>query len=103
MLLRSRLDRLDDWLGIDDTPRRVVIWFGPGFEENWIERRECEDMEVIEMCVKTFDHDADPLNHLTPEQAALIRPGDWVVVAESGSNERDEHLEMNRPPWMRRR
>jgi hypothetical protein len=43
-----------------------------------------------------------PLQCLTAEQRALIRPGDSVVIFETHDNRRNPHLQGNKPPWKRR-
>ena len=37
MSLVSRINRLIDQFGTNDDPRNILIWYGPHFEECWIE------------------------------------------------------------------
>jgi hypothetical protein len=45
MSLRTRLDRLERTIGTDHSPRRIVVWFGPDFEESWVERPGRPDVQ----------------------------------------------------------
>jgi hypothetical protein len=99
--LKSRIKQIEHRIGTDDDPRGMVIWFGPHYLESWVEFNKGWDGNDVDMRVKTPDRETDPETCLTSEQRALIRPGDSVVWIMSIENGRDDHLELNKPPWKR--
>jgi hypothetical protein len=58
--LLSRIGRLERHFGIDDSPRRITIWFGPHYRESWIERRRGSNKDSVDFYVKTPDRGVDP-------------------------------------------
>lgn len=99
--LRTRIAQLERAIGTDDEPRHIVVYGGPHYSESWVEHHG----GIVDLHVATPDVDADPLDFLTDEQRALIRPGDHVVIFHTwvdGRGGRNPHLQMNLPPWKRR-
>jgi hypothetical protein len=96
--LRARVRKLEQRIGADDASRRILVWFGPHFTENWIERRGND----VELHVRTPEREDSPWDFLTPEQCALIRSGDNVIAFGMVENTRDAHSQMDRPPGKRR-
>jgi hypothetical protein len=95
--LKTRLAWLEDRLGTEAEQRRVIIWAGTHFPENSTELRGAN----LDLHVRVPDREAAPLDCLTPEQRALIRSGDSVVVFEACRNERDRCRETQKPPLER--
>jgi len=96
--LRTRIGQLERAVG-DDRSRQVMIWAGPCLEESWIERTA----ESIDLYDRVLDHDANPFEHLTPEQRRIVEASAGPVSAfEVGDDRREPHLQSNRPPWKRR-
>jgi hypothetical protein len=98
MSLTTRIGRLERAIGTDHSPRRIVVWFGPDFEESWVERHGA----FITFHVKVPDHDASPWVHLTAEMRDEIRPGDSMTAIGYYDNGRGSHLQLKIPPWKRR-
>ena len=97
MSLLSRIGWLERQFGTDKSPRRIMIWYGPHYLENWIEWR----VNDATLYVRTPNHQSDPMDYLTSDQRRTIRPNDSVVSIASVSNGRDSHLQRDRPPWKR--
>src|SRR5262249_1275197 len=100
--LAGRIGRLERITGSDDKPRQVLVCFGDHYAESWIERGQGWDGRHVQLWVKVPLNDADPLEHLTPEQRREIRPGDSVVVFETGCDGRNPHLQHHLSPRKRR-
>jgi hypothetical protein len=90
----------ESWVGLDGEPQRIIVYFGPDFEESWIESGHGWEGKDVKFTVR-YPLDADPMEFLTPEQSNAIGPGDSVVICQVGHNERDSHLQFTRPPWKR--
>ncbi len=101
MSLVSRINRLIDQFGTDDDPRNILLWYGSHFQESWIEWGHGWSGSDVSFHVKTPDGEVCPMDFLTAEQRAEIRPGDSVVMISIADNKRDAHLELNKPPWKR--
>jgi hypothetical protein len=99
--LKSRIVRIEQRIGTDDAPRRVMIRAGPQYDESWIEFGHGWKGNDVSLHVKIPDRDSDPMGFLTAEQRAVIRRGDSLVTIVIADNERDSQLELNRPPWKR--
>ena len=97
MSLLSRIMQLERKLGTEDSPRRITIWFGSHYTENWIEWHG----NNATFFVATPDGDDDPLEYLTPAQCGARRPGDSTIIIQSVPNGRESHLQLDRPPWKR--
>jgi hypothetical protein len=97
MSIASRLNKLEAILA-PSAPRRVVIWCGVHYAENWTEREQ----GVVSLFVKIPNREADPLDHLTDAQRVEIRPDDELTIIEAVNNGRDDHLQTDRPPSKRR-
>jgi hypothetical protein len=95
--LLSRIGWLERHFGTDKSPRRIMIWFGPHYLENWTEWR----VNDATLYVRTPNHQSDPMDYLTPDQRRTIRPNDSVIKIASVANGRDSHLQLDRPPWKR--
>jgi hypothetical protein len=93
--LLSRIGWLERQFGTDDSPCRITIWFGPHLSESWIEWRGND----ASFFVATPNRVDDPLEHLTPAQCHAKRPGDLTTVITIAANNRDAHLQYDRPPW----
>ncbi len=113
MSLRLRLARLERKVGTDDTPRRVIVFYGADETRHEIRREPWGEVHLAVPCPEGDD----PMAHLSPEQRDLIGLSDSVaayhssdngrdppqiVMAEVGDDGRDPHLQTNRPPWKRR-
>jgi len=71
--LESRINRLENQLSVDGDdgePRRIIIRTGPDLMDNAI-RMEFGQYWLDVPC----ERDEDTMEHLSPEQRALIRPG----------------------------
>jgi hypothetical protein len=95
--LLSRVRRLERLFGTDDPPRLIVIYSGPHYLDNWIERQG----DCVNLYVRIPDLRSDPMEHLTPDQQRRIRPEDKVVIIGMSDNGRDPDLQLSRPPWKR--
>jgi hypothetical protein len=100
--LKARIDRLEKAILPKVEPRRVMVMFSDQYAENWIQRGQGWEGRDVSMYVRVPHIDAEPMEHLTPEQEREIRPGDSVVTFETGANDRDRHLQLDIPPWTRR-
>jgi hypothetical protein len=100
--LLSRISQLEKRIGTKHSPRQIMIWCGPHYEESWIECGGGWDGNSLSLYVKTPDTEVDPLDFLTTEQRDEIRAMDSVVVIWTIDNGRDAHLELNKPPWKRK-
>jgi hypothetical protein len=101
MSLTARISQLERQLGNASTPRHIMLWCGPLYEENWIEWDKGWDGNDLDLYVRIPADACDPMEHLTAEQLAEIRPGDSLVTIWMGDNGRDAHLQLNKPPWKR--
>jgi hypothetical protein len=101
MNLMARINQIERQLGTAATPRHIALWCGPQFEENWIEWDKGWDGNSVDLYVRTPAGACDPMEHLTAEQLSEIRPGDSLVKIWMSENGRDEHLQLNKPPWKR--
>ncbi len=84
MSLKSRLARLERRLGTDDSPKRVVIYFGVHETRHEIQREPWGDVYLRVPCPEG----AKPMDHLSPEQAALIGLHDTVTRIQAGAQPR---------------
>jgi hypothetical protein len=101
MSIKSRLTRLERELYVDDSaPRQIIVWFGPHFEESWIEPGPSNGVLHFHVRVPDLGH-CDPRDYLTPEMSAALRPTDYIVSFRLVDNGRNDHLEMHKPPWKR--
>jgi hypothetical protein len=95
----ARISQLERQLGTAATPRHFVFRCGPQYEEHWNEWDKGWDGNGLNIYVRTPADAGDPMEHLTAEQLAEIRPGDSLVTIWMSENGRDEHLQLNKPPW----
>jgi hypothetical protein len=84
-------------LGTEESPRRIMIWFGPHYTESWIEWHGND----ASFFVATSDDGDDPLAYLTRAQCGATRREDSTVIIKAVPNGRDAHLQLDRPPWKR--
>jgi hypothetical protein len=101
MSVLSRINRIEKRIGSDSAPRHILIYCGPHYDENWIQRGQGQDGSGVALYVKTPSREADAMECLTTEQRAILRPGDSGVIIHTADNRRDPHLELNKPPWKR--
>jgi hypothetical protein len=84
MSLKTRIARLEARLGTDDSPKRVIIFYGPDETGHEIRR---EPGGVVDLRVPCPEG-GDPMDHLSPEQAALIGLSDSVAAFQAGTRPR---------------
>ena len=83
MSLKARIDRLAHRLGAD-APMRVVIFYGPRLVRHEI-HHQAVGLTLLVPCPR----EADPMEHLSPEQGEAIGPADSVVSIQAANNPRD--------------
>jgi len=85
--LESRIVRLEKEFGDDDTPQRIIIWCGPDLIDNTVKFEHGQYYFDV-----PCERDDDTMEHLSPEQKAIIRPGDRVVIIQFVHNGRDNGI-----------
>jgi hypothetical protein len=96
--LLGRLSKIENVIGTDDGPRRIIIMAGTHYREPWIERHG----DLIHFYVPVPDHGARAMDYLTDEMRRVLRSSDTVAIFGTGDNGRDPHLQADVPPWKRR-